>query len=249
MVSGQQSWLRPNHLAEACTLDLESLGRVCILAPHPDDETLGCGGLIALLAGRAQPILVVGITDGAASHPGSLAYPPPALGALRRHEMSCALRRLGLDNPAIAWLNLEDGNLPGAGHPDFAAACLTLEMVLTTFEPATLVAPWRRDPHADHRATWEIARAMQGWGRIRRLLEYPVWLGEQGDPEDLPRSGEARLFALDVRPVLDRKRDAIGAHRSQTTTLIDDDPQGFRLDPAMIERLTGPVEIYFEVLA
>jgi LmbE family N-acetylglucosaminyl deacetylase len=52
---------------------------VMVLAPHPDDETLGCGGLITELTAKGRPPVVVVVTDGTGSHPASRSYPPARL--------------------------------------------------------------------------------------------------------------------------------------------------------------------------
>ena len=61
-------------------------GAALILAPHPDDESLGCGGLIAESCARGQPPLLVVLTDGAGSHPHSCEYPPSRLRDVREQS-------------------------------------------------------------------------------------------------------------------------------------------------------------------
>ena len=73
---------------------VRTLGRTVVLAPHPDDESLGCGGLLARLAAHGVPARVVVVTDGAQSHPGSAAYPPERLRALREAEARAAVAAL-----------------------------------------------------------------------------------------------------------------------------------------------------------
>jgi hypothetical protein len=64
----------------ARVLDLGQLGEsVVVVAPHPDDESIACGGLIALLARRSVVVNVIIVTDGCGSHPNSSAYPPERL--------------------------------------------------------------------------------------------------------------------------------------------------------------------------
>ena len=65
--------------------------RVCIFAPHPDDEVLGCGGLLQHLANNGNPILLVHVTNGTQSHPDSQIYPPKALDIIRPEESVAAL--------------------------------------------------------------------------------------------------------------------------------------------------------------
>jgi hypothetical protein len=68
-----QAWRSSRHLAELPLIDAQTLvpagSRAVIIAPHPDDEVLGCGGLLQLLAALERPILIISVTDGSASHP------------------------------------------------------------------------------------------------------------------------------------------------------------------------------------
>ena len=80
------------------------------------------------------------------------------------------------------------------------------------------------------------------------ILQYPIWLDEFGEEGDRPRNDEARQVMFDVAAVLEAKRAAITAHLTQTTRLIDDDPNGFRLTEAVIKRLATPTETYYQAI-
>ena len=67
-----------------------------VVAPHPDDESLACGGLIADACRQGLRGKVVIVSDGAGSHPNSKAYPPDRLTALREEEAKRAAAELGL---------------------------------------------------------------------------------------------------------------------------------------------------------
>ncbi|RKJ98019.1 PIG-L family deacetylase, partial [Pseudoroseomonas wenyumeiae] len=71
-------------------------GGLVVLAPHPDDESLGCGGLLAAAAQAGRAVAVVFVSDGGASHPRSRRYPRLALRRLREAEALAALAALGL---------------------------------------------------------------------------------------------------------------------------------------------------------
>ena len=83
-----------------------------ILAPHPDDESLGCGGLIAALSEAGRPPLVVCVTDGSASHPGSRTHPPARLKTLREAELCAACAELGVPAQNVHFLGLTDAKAP-----------------------------------------------------------------------------------------------------------------------------------------
>ncbi|MDT0631491.1 PIG-L deacetylase family protein [Rubrivirga sp. S365] len=216
------------------------LGRVVVLAPHPDDESLGCGGLLALLADAGRPAHVVVVTDGTKSH-DSPTWPPSRLRTLRETEAQQAVGHLGHER-RVEFLRHPDCGLPAEGTPAFEAAADRLQALLADLRPDTLVVPWRRDPHCDHVATWALARARRD--PAVRWLEYPVWAWTDADAA--PLAHEAAAWRLDVSSVLDRKRRAVAAHRSQTTHLIDDDPNGFVLRPDVLAHFERPWELFLD---
>lgn len=221
--------------------------RVLVVAPHPDDESLGCGGLVATLGELGRMVFVVFVTDGSASHRASLLWSRERLANLRRQEATEALRRLGLARAARVFLALEDANMPPRGSSVWQKAVTQVEEVLYQFQPDLLILPWRRDPHCDHRNSWSLLQdALRRSQQRPRCLEYAIWLSELGAAEDWPQANEAEPIDVDVTNALARKRHAVAAHRSQTTALISDDPQGFRLTDATIARLTGPLERYWQ---
>jgi LmbE family N-acetylglucosaminyl deacetylase len=226
---------------------VHELGSTLIIAPHPDDESLGCGGLIALLAQAKQPVHIAVMSDGSASHPASRAYPPDDLRRLRESETICAARYLGLEPEQVTFLRMRDTLVPSPESSDIADAVDSLRSVIDRVTPDTILLPWRRDPHSDHQATWHICmHAVRPFKPRPRTIEYPVWIWDLGVSSDAPAAGEMIGWRLDVSHVLEQKRAAIHAHQSQTTGLIDDDPSGFRLQSTMLERFQQPHETYLE---
>jgi len=220
--------------------------RILVVAPHPDDESLGCGGLIATLGKLGRMVFVVFVTDGSASHRASHLWSRQRLANLRKEEATEALSRLGLARSGRVFLDLEDANMPFRGSSLWQKAVTQIEEVLCRFQPDLLVVPWRRDPHCDHRNSWLLLQdALRTSQQRPRRLEYAVWLDELGTARDWPHTNEAEPIDVDVTDALLCKRHAIAAHRSQTTALISDDPHGFRLSDATIARLTGPLERYW----
>jgi LmbE family N-acetylglucosaminyl deacetylase len=229
-------------------LGLEALipsGGAVVLAPHADDESLGCGGLLAALAAAGRPARVVVMSDGAGSHPRSRTHPGPVLRALREEEAREACRILGVPEPCF--LGWPDGDVPVSGER-FETA---VEAVLAAASGiGTLVATIAMDPHKDHEASWAIARAAAARGG-KRLLGYPVWAWRHLYPAMAPIAPvevpePPRGFRLDVAPWLETKRRAVLAHRSQTTRLIADDPDGFVLTEPVLSVLLRPFEVYLE---
>lgn len=129
--------------------------RVLVVAPHPDDEVIGCGGVIALHAERGDAVRVVVCTDVAGD-----------AGDLRRAECRAGLSELGVDD--VVFLGFADGSLADA---DGFGERLAEE--LTGFAPSLVYAPSSREYHADHRAAFDAARdAVRG--TPARALYYAV---------------------------------------------------------------------------
>jgi LmbE family N-acetylglucosaminyl deacetylase len=224
-----------------------AFGPTLVVAPHPDDESLGCGGAIALLADAGIPVRVLVVTDGTRSHPNSRRFPAPALRALREQETHAALACLGLGPASAFFLGLGDCAVPAPGEPGFAEALDRCGTLIGQFRPASVLLPWRRDPHCDHRATWQLLmNALAGYAPRPRLLEYPIWVWALAEAGDAPEAGETSAWRLTIDGVAARKQAAIAAHRSQTTDLIDDDPEGFRLTPEVLAHFARPWELYLE---
>lgn len=184
------------------------------------------------------------------SHPNSVRFPPAARQQLRARELRQALRELGVDAVPLLMLNLPDGAAPH--HPDqpgFTEAAERLRHWLHQQQPQTLLLPWRRDPHPDHRATYALAQAaLAALPQPPRQLEYVVWAWERAAPDDLPRPDEVQGWRLDISSVLVRKQRAIHAHQSQVGAIIDDDPTGFQLSPVMLAHFAQSFETYFEAV-
>jgi LmbE family N-acetylglucosaminyl deacetylase len=226
-----------------------TLGATVVIAPHPDDESLGCGGLLALLRRAGCPISTVLVSDGTMSHPNSQKFSAPARRALREAELREALAILGVDESQTLYLGLPDGAVPTIGAPGFELAVQQLRAYFGLQQPNTLLVPWRRDPHPDHRATSELVQAAcAGLAGPPRLVEYVVWAWERASSNDLPRANEVRGWQLDIASVLAIKQQAIAAHRSQLSPVIDDDPTGFQLSESMLGHFAQPFEVYLEAV-
>jgi LmbE family N-acetylglucosaminyl deacetylase len=239
---------RPESLPLRPPDALDRFGRTLVVAPHPDDESLGCGGAIALLRARGHSVHVLFVSDGTLSHPSSRQYPAPRLAALREEEALAALAALGVEQEAAMFLRLKDRAVPLLGATGFDAAVDRCRALIDDIGPQTILSPWRRDPHPDHRASWSLiaaALARDPAHEVRRV-EYPIWLWELAVAGDAPRPDEVTSWRLDIASVLPHKLRAIAAHRSQTTDLIDDDPTGFRLTPDILSHFAHSWEVYLE---
>lgn len=236
-----EQWQQSAHLARAIWIEPEQLcppgQRLVIVAPHPDDEILACGGLLASLRGREKDLLLISVTDGEGSHPDSAHWTEHRLRRQRPLESQHALQRLGLDVQALDWrrLHLKDTGVAR----DEAFLLNHLNQLLQPDDQ--LLCTWRSDGHSDHEAVGR-ACAQAAQARGVRLLEVPVWAWYWADPEDarIPwqRAHKIRLDA----DALQRKQHAIAAHVSQMEA---DDGRAPVLPAATLESLMQPFEVVF----
>lgn len=214
---------------------------IIVVAAHPDDESLGCGGLVHRAAQRGVPVTLVLATWGEASHPGSPTVTPNLLAARRQGEMLAALDELGPGRDAIELvpLGLPDGDLAGRHHELTSAI---VDIVATRAgRSVTLVAPWRHDGHPDHEAAGRAATAAAA-RTDSRILEYPIWFWHWATPQDLPARGLVvhRLNDADVAA----KQAAIEAHTSQIAPLSDDAADAAILPPHVLARFRRGAELF-----
>ncbi len=224
-----------------------SWGRTVVVAPHPDDESLGCGGAIALLREFDAEVFVLVLSDGTLSHPHSKKFPPEKLRDLREREITQALKILGVDSEFIEFFRYRDRSVPNKNSENWHEAVERCGRYLAEIRPATVFIPWRRDPHPDHRAAFDLINsAGENLPFEIKLIEYPIWLWEIAESSDTPLATEVSAWRLDIEKVLAKKLRAIGEHKSQTTDLIDDDAEGFRLSTEILENFATPFEVYLE---
>ncbi len=207
-----------------------------IVAPHPDDETIGAYGLIRVLLRAGSRVHVIIVSDGAASHPGSHTWPSGRLVATRRLETRQAMRRAGLSAACIEHLNLPDSALGALNSRAWRPLARALRRRWGR-SVGLLVGPSANDAHSDHVAVANaIARTRLAGAR---RLAYRVW------PDGRTRlAGSAR--GVSVAGGALAKRSVIQTYRSQTGR-ITDSPAGFVMSRAELARFARPVE-WFEWL-
>jgi LmbE family N-acetylglucosaminyl deacetylase len=218
-----------------------------VLSPHPDDESLGVGGVIAAARAKGQRVDIVILTDGSGSHPHSLTHPRDKLVDLRRAEAERAAVHLGVSPDRLVHLGLSDTQTPSAG-PAFERSVERIVAIIDDADANALFVTWGGDPHCDHEAADQIARAVRRRRPHLKLWSYPIW-GWGLDPAAEIDEPPPRGARIDVSAWLSSKHAAIAAHASQMTDLIDDDPTGFRFDERTLAPFLGPYEYLFEVPA
>jgi LmbE family N-acetylglucosaminyl deacetylase len=178
-------------------------GSVAVIAAHPDDEVLGAGGMMAMLAAAGVRLRLIAVTDGEASHPGA---DPAVIARTRIAESAAALDRLGAGDAEVIRLRFPDTGV--ADREDELAAVLA--ELCAGF--GACLAPWEADGHADHEAAGRAARRAGP-----DVLAYPVWMWHWATPGD-PRVPWQRACRVALpADAAARKRSAIAAFASQLT--------------------------------
>jgi LmbE family N-acetylglucosaminyl deacetylase len=239
--TSERFWHQDGWPDLARPLAFSGCSRLIVVAAHPDDETLGAGGLISAAAGRGIPVTVLVATNGEASHPHSPTHTPADLAAIRRVEVLAAVRALAPE-AQVRLLDLPDGDLgqhrnsleeaiwdeamretvpaDGTGEPPAGSTDATAPVTANTW----LVAPWRQDGHPDHTVAGAAA-ALVAERTGARLLEYPIWAWHWSTPADgiWPGPGAATAsWRLDLdETARTAKHTALAAHQSQVEALSD----------------------------
>jgi N-acetylglucosamine malate deacetylase 1 len=185
-------------------------GPTVILAAHPDDETLGCGGLIARRSHEGRRVVVVVITDGRAllKRFGIDRDPSPAeVAQMRKEETRRAVDILSAGRAEILYLDIENERLVA----EQADATRWVAALLGDLAPAELYVPSAFEGHAEHVAANQIARAAcASTGACGSLFEYIVSLRRNVSMDTVPR----RRVAVDVSAYRDLERQALAQFRS-----------------------------------
>jgi N-acetylglucosamine malate deacetylase 1 len=239
-----RAWLKQIN-REGSAAFVVNAKRTLIFAPHQDDETLGCGGLIALKCSQNVPVDVVFLTDGSRSH-GSTKEGTQALHVLKRkQEAEAALAILGVPSARIHFLNFQDGSLSQLSKEHRRDGVERLAELLRAFVPEEVYLPHPQDRHPDHEATYILALEalhLAGLHQHVAIWQYPIWYFW-----DAPSGFSLRcpplngLHGLSIDAVRDQKKKAIAVYASQTG-----DVQSGVLPPGFLEQFGGGFELFFQ---
>lgn len=211
--------------------------RVCIFAPHPDDEILGSGGLLQQLAENGNPIVLVYVTNGTQSHPNSKIYPPEQLDIIRPQESISALNMLGVAHQVTTVaLNITDGSVFAQKNQ------LHQKLAVITQSGDILVTPFIHDGHPDHEATGQVIAEFANQSQLA-CYQVLIWAWHWAKPADsrIPWHSAVRLELTAEQ--LQRKSEAIACFTSQITA---DESTGNPpiLSAKTIARISQPWEVY-----
>jgi LmbE family N-acetylglucosaminyl deacetylase len=212
-------------------IDVRGQRSTVIFAPHPDDETLGCGGIACKMIAAGTRARFVFVTDGAASHADHVGA--QQLRELRKAEAIEAVRQLGGAPEDVTFLRFPDSG----AHERVAEIATAISPLLGAWRPDSVFVTHASEPTSDHTAVNAAVRsALRCIGRPVTVYEYPIWYWYHWPwvrmTGDLPRlwrmtakqtwrtaAGLRTFSALNsqiyVGDVLDIKRRALDAHATQ----------------------------------
>jgi N-acetylglucosamine malate deacetylase 1 len=172
------------------------MSRILVLAPHPDDESVGCGGMLLKHAKQRDESHVVFLTSG---EKGGHGRPEAETIRVREHEARKAARILSVRK--IEFWHLPDGQVRPTPH-----ALKRLRQKLKQFRPDRIYVTHEREMHPDHRgAARLLRRALTSAGQKGpEVYGYEVWTPIQELSE-----------IVDVSSFMERKLRAVRSYRSQ----------------------------------
>jgi len=219
-----------------------------VIAPHPDDESLGCGGLIANLRKSGIAVHVIFTTDGSMSHPNAQNITAMGRTKMREQEAISALSILGVEEQYITFLRGQDSALPAIGEKGFEGFVAQLVGIIELVQPGLVLVPYEFDPHRDHRASWQITMAALENYPETAIWQYLIWLYTLGNTQDVEplTTIPGGIQYLPVSKYRQQKKSAIAAHKSQLDLEIFEDPKGFYLKQEVLKNFYGDKEYYIK---
>jgi LmbE family N-acetylglucosaminyl deacetylase len=224
---------------------VEDNRRCLVVAPHQDDAALGCGGLIIRKRLEGNPVDLVCVTDGSASHRGHPTLRPEALASQRRSEELAAGAILGVDQQRIHFLGAKDGTLRHLGSAEKENLVGKVMEVLLQISPDEIFLPYRLDNSSEHEASFEIIRsALRRAHMSPRVLEYPIWSLWAPQRLILPLVSSSRIWRVQFAGYENIKLRAIEMYRSQLEPMPPwTEPV---LSPSFISFFSSSDEFFFE---
>ncbi|BAZ17176.1 LmbE family protein [Calothrix sp. NIES-4071] len=208
-----------------------------VFAPHQDDETFGCGAMIALKRQQGIPVTVVFLTDGGqgvdkqAPQVNEIVY-------TRKQEAIEALRILGVGESAIYFLDKKDGALHKLTQEEQRQTIAQIVELVNFHQPEEIYVPHSKDCHNDHEVTFTLVKsALKQVGKKIDLLQYPVWAFWKSRLFlRLKLQDIAVAYRVPLAPVKAQKTQAIACYDSQLISLSN----------AFVKHFSETDEIFFK---
>ncbi len=220
-----------------------------VFAPHQDDETLGCGGVIALKRKQGVSVKVVFLTDGRECYVGAPAPLPISIEEciqIRQEEALNALKTLGVAASDVIFLNHHDSTLGSFEGEQRQAIVEELRELLMELHPQEVYVPYFNDMHSDHIETHRLVKAaVQSIDQSIELWQYLVWsLWEYSHLNEVVEGKFANLYSVAIDSVREQKNEALRAYRSQYVPIVEN----FSVLPKTLFRFFDtPYELFVKI--
>jgi len=221
-----------------------NMTKLLVIAPHPDDETIGAGGLIAMHRARSMPVSVVFLTSGEASNRRCCEIDPAIVATRRQNQAQEAMARLGVSQDALYWMELTDSNIPDRKNPAFNQVVEALAWIIQHESPDEILCPHPEDGWQDHENAYHIVdESSRRIGNDTRIFNYFIWA-----PYNLPKQKwddfrQHHWRKLDILPVLKDKRAALDCYFKGELAPCGSSWAG-RLPWALINQAKGRYEFF-----
>lgn len=179
--------------------------KILVLSPHPDDEAIGCGGVISKHVAAGDRVHTIFLTSG---ERGGHGMPPDQTRVTREAEARAAAEILGYGTPEF-W-RVPNGKLRAAGR-----LVGQLAQTIREFSPDMVYVPHDKEQHPEHRAAARLVRKCMQEGAFPKtpiVLMYEVWTPLQ-----------KMDHIVDITPYITIKKKAIQAHQCQCAVMAFDE--------------------------
>ncbi len=181
--------------------------KILVIAPHPDDETLGCGGALLKHAAAGDEIYWLVMT---AMHLEA-GYDSQAM-ARRKDEIEKVKTLYGFKNTAL--LELSTTRLDTLSLADVIAK---MNVFVKDIEPDVLYLPYSQDAHSDHRITFEAGASLAKWFRrknLKRVFAYET-ISETEFQFDPSSTTFKPNFYVDISQFVEKKMEIMNVFKSE----------------------------------
>jgi LmbE family N-acetylglucosaminyl deacetylase len=225
--------------------------KIIVFAPHPDDETIGCGGTIAKKIDDGYEVIVVVLTDGRNAFSTVLGIDinptPEELKEIRKNEFIKATKILGVTENNLIFLNYKDGSLI---NNEMEVEEKIIE-ILKIFIPSEVYFTYEKDANQDHQATNIIIR-----NAIKKtdasICKYKYSINHTYSNigpiiDSYLNIVKKNQIQVDISEYLDLKKAAINEYKSQITIISSIQKNTILSTQEMIRHLNEREVFYTEV--
>lgn len=220
--------------------------RIIVFAPHPDDETLGCGGTIAKKISEGHEVKVVVMTDGRNAFRNTFGIdsdpPPMEVREMRKKELERAMNVLNVQKENVLLLDFEDGTLEKC---EKKAETIVTEIIARN-HPDEVYSAYENDYNLDHRATFRIVKnSIRKCRMPKSVYQYSIYRKySRINPvlDAFANLWKHNLVYTDISDFLNLKAKALKEYESQVTVISSRQP---RPVVASLDRFLKKNEVFF----